>query len=611
MLIAVPGLITSILLLQGGASSQAQGGPPPTVEAIAADTGSMRHANRRTPPLARATRAIGARGSIRVDGKLDDAIWAQASPVTEFTQSVPHEGDPATERTEVRIAYDEGAVYIGARMLDSQPGGIRGQLARRDADTESDRFEVALDSYHDHNTAFVFSVNPSGVKTDRVAGNDGSSSDNGWDPVWDVATRLDSAGWVAEFRIPLSQLRYSTARSQVWGINFLRRIHRKAETDVFAYSRPTDRGYTSFFAHLVGIENLPHARRLELLPYATMRQEHIDPGGSGNPFNDGSRHVGNVGIDAKYGVTSSLTLDATINPDFGQVDADPAFVNLTAFEQFLNERRPFFVEGADIFNNFNSNNQLFYSRRIGRPPQGSANDRDGFVDQPDHATIVGAGKLSGRAGPWSLGILEATTSREYATVDSAGLRFRDDVEPLTNYLVARGQRDWRSGADRLGFIGTAVNRSITASALEFLRRSAYVGGMDFGHRFAGNVYNLSGSIVGSRISGDSTAMQIAQLSSARYFQRPDAKTDRYDPNATSMSGWSGFLNLGKEAGDVQFGLNALATSPGFESNDAGFGRALTTLAIRRSLTDGGRSRASCSGSHLPGTTCSTWRTSIM
>ena len=566
------GLIATLLAAQTPAGSAAQpqhGGPAATPQAVAADTGTMRHANKRTPPLAYASRLISDAGGIHLDGKLDEPIWAHAVAMTEFSQTAPHEGAPATERTEVRLAFDDAAIYVAARMYDSERGGVRRQLARRDATTEADVFEVALDSYHDHNTAFVFNVNPSGVKVDRVAGSDGFSSDDGWDPIWEVATRVDSAGWVAEFRIPLSQLRFSTAKSQIWGVNFLRRIQRKAETDVFAYSRPSDRGYASFFAHLHGIEDLPALRRLEMLPYVTMRQERIDPDAANNPFNDGSRHVAGVGLDAKYGLTSSLTLDATINPDFGQVDADPAFVNLSAFEQFLNERRPFFVEGADIFN-FNANSQLFYSRRIGRPPQGSADSRGGFVDQPDHATILGAAKLSGRVGPWSLGVLQATTAREHATVDSAGRRFEDSVEPLTNYVVARGLRDWRSGADRLGFIATAVNRRIDNESLAFLRRSAYVGGVDFGHRFAGNVYNLTGSLVGSRISGDTLAIQRAQLSSARYYQRPDAKQARYEPNATAMSGWSGFVNLGKEAGDYQFGLNASATSPGFETNDAGF-----------------------------------------
>ncbi len=564
------GVCALLVAFQGNpAPAQQQGAPPPTPDAVAADTGVMRHANKRTPPLAHATRLPAAAGAVHLDGRLDEAIWSQAQPMSEFWQTAPHEGEPATERTEVRVAYDDGAVYIAARLFDSDPAGVRTQLARRDVLTESDLFEVAIDSYHDHNTGFSFRVNPSGVRSDRVIGSDGFSTDEGWDPVWAVATRVDSAGWTVEMRIPLSQLRFSTSSSQVWGINFFRRIQRKAESDVYAYSNPSDRGYASFFAHMHGIEQLPRLRRLEVAPYATTRQERIDPRGANNPFNDGSRQVAGAGLDAKYGLTSSLTLDATINPDFGQVDADPAFVNLTAFEQFLNERRPFFVEGADIFN-FNANSQLFYSRRIGRAPQASADARGGFVDAPDHATIAGAGKLTGRVGPWSMALLEATTARAHATVDSLGHRFTDEVEPLTNYLVARGKRDWRGGADQLGFIGTAVNRRIDAPALDFLRTSAYVGGIDFGHRFAGNVYNLTGSIVGSAVGGDTLAIQRAQRSSARYYQRPDATTPRYDPSATSLSGWSGVVNLGKEAGAYQGGLNASVISPGFEVNDAGF-----------------------------------------
>jgi len=253
----------TVLLQQTTAAQQA---PPPAPEAVAADTGTMRHANGRTAPLAVALRLPTSGGAIHVDGKLDEPIWERARVMTNFSQTAPSEGSPATERTEVRIVYDDEAVYVGARMFDSDVHGVRSQLARRDASTEADLFEVAFDSYHDHNTSFVFGVNPSGAKTDRLVGNDGLSSDDGWDPVWTVATRIDSAGWTAEFRIPLSQLRYSTARSQVWGVNFFRRIHRKAETTVFAYSSTQDRGYASFFAHLLGIENLPRSRRLELAP---------------------------------------------------------------------------------------------------------------------------------------------------------------------------------------------------------------------------------------------------------------------------------------------------------------------------------------------------------
>ncbi|MEK6769055.1 MAG: DUF5916 domain-containing protein, partial [Gemmatimonadota bacterium] len=526
-------------------------GPNPSPAALAADTGTLRHTHGRTPPVATALRVPG--GVIRIDGRFDDPAWAQAEPITAFTQVVPHEGDPATERTEVRIVYDDDAIYVAARMFDSDPHGVRTQLARRDAFTEADQFRVAFDSYHDHNTSFGFSVNPSGVKLDVQIGQDGFSYDQGWDPVWDVATTRDSLGWTAEMRIPLSQLRFPQAETQVWGINLFRSIQRKAEDVVFAWSPRTDRGYASFFGHLFGLSQLPQPRRLEVLPYITAREERIDPGTTGNPFNDGSREIASAGLDLKYGLTSNLTLDATINPDFGQVEADPAFVNLSAFEQFFGERRPFFIEGADIFRF--GGQQYFYSRRIGRSPQGFADSRGGYVDQPQNATILGAAKLSGRTGGgWSIGLLEAATAREFATVDSAGTRFQDEVEPFTNYLVARGKRDFHGGSTQIGFIATAVNRSIDDSRLDFLRTSAHAGGFDFGHRFSHNRYNFTGSVGFSRIAGDTLAIQLAQRSSARYYQRPDADYVEYDPTRTSLSGWTASLRLGKEAGRYQFGI---------------------------------------------------------
>ncbi|HXV85167.1 MAG TPA: DUF5916 domain-containing protein, partial [Gemmatimonadales bacterium] len=547
---------------QGGST---RNGPPPTPAALAADTGVARHSSGRTPPLALTARVPP--GAIHLDGRLDEAAWTRAHPISEFTQTAPREGETATERTEVRLVYDDDAMYVGARMFDSDPAGVRSQLARRDAYTEADQFQVAFDSYHDHVTGFVFGVNPSGVKTDQLIGQDGYSWDEGWDPVWGAAARQDSLGWTAEIRIPFSQLRFSSAERQTWGVNLFRRIQRKAEEVRFAWSPPSDRGYASFFAHLHGLEGLPQPRRLELLPYVTGREERIAPPTPGNPFNDGSRELGTAGLDLKYGLTSSLTLDGTFNPDFGQVEADPAFVNLSAFEQFFQERRPFFVEGADIFRF--GGQQFFYSRRIGRSPQAFADARGGFVHQPENATILGAAKLSGRAGGgWSLGLLEAVTAAEHAAVDSAGVRFRDPVEPLTNYLVARGKRDLRGGSDQVGFMVTAVNRRLDDARLDFLRNAAYAGGIDFGHRFGKNAYNLSGSFAFSRIGGDTLAIQRAQRSSARYYQRPDADYVDYLASRTFLTGWAASLSLGKEAGAYQFGVFGNARSPGFEINDA-------------------------------------------
>jgi hypothetical protein len=568
-------LVVSLVLQQQQSPRPRVTGPVPSAAALAADTGVLRNTNGRPAPYAEALRIRGA--APRVDGELSDAIWAVARPVTEFTQNEPHDGEPASERTEVRIVYDDGAIYVAARMYDSEPTLVRSQLGRRDSDPPADEFRVDFDSYHDHRTAFGFGVNAAGVRQDVAYANDVAYGDLSWDPVWEVVTRRDSLGWTAEMRIPLSQLRFANAPVQVWGVHFRRWIHHKAESADFGWSSQTDNGFASWFGHLHSLRGLPQPRRFEALPYVTATEERIDPGADANPFNDGSRERLTGGLDLKYGLTSNLTLDATINPDFGQVEADPALVNLTAFESFFPERRPFYVEGAEIFR-FGEGGAFrvgganyFYSRRIGRAPQGFARARGGFVDASESSTILGAGKLSGRtAGGWSLGLLEAVTAREYATVDSMGVRFRDEVEPLTSYTVVRGRRDSRRGASTVGFIGTAVNRDIGAASLDFLRTAAYAGGVDFTHRFNRNRHMVWGSVGLSQIRGDTLAIQRAQLSSARYFQRPDAHHVQYDPARTSLAGWMGTLGFSKDAGDWVYGVTGQALSPGFEINDVGF-----------------------------------------
>jgi len=554
-----------------------QTAPAPGLLSPAVDTTRLRHANGRVPPRMVAVRAQG--GAPRIDGRLDDPVWALAEPVTQFRQQSPRDGDPATERTEVRIVYDDEAVYVGARMYDSEPSRIAAQLSRRDNISQSDMFEVDFDSYHDHRTSFQFYVNPLGVKMDYAGSNDFGSGDAGWDPVWDVAAQRDSLGWTAEFRIPLSQLRFPNTPAQVWGMNFFRYIQRKGESDVWSYSSQTDQGYASFFGHLLGLANLPQPRRLEVLPYATGVEERTSTGAPGNPFDDGSREVGRVGLDLKYGLTSNLTLNATVNPDFGQVEADPAEVNLTAYETYFSERRPFFVEGAGIFSGISpgmiqvNGPQFLYSRRIGRAPQASAEYRgdSAFTDEPTSTTILGAAKLSGRtAGGWSLGLLEAVTDREFARVDSAGVRFRDEVEPLTNYAAVRAKREFGNGATTLGFTGTAVNRRIDDARLDFLRTAAYAGGVDFGHRLSHNRYSFFAALGWSYIRGDTVAIQQAQRSSARYYQRPDAGYVSYDPARTSLSGWNAALGFSKDEGSTNYSIGATATSPGFEINDLGY-----------------------------------------
>ena len=565
------------VLLVAALAVQQQAALPLRNAPLAIDAAALRHRDGRMAPVMTAVRAMAA--TPRIDGRLDDVAWTLAEPATDFRQRSPRDGDSATERTEVRIVYDNEAVYVGARMFDSEPARIAAQLGRRDDLGASDYFEVAFDSYHDHLTSFLFYVNPRGVKMDLVASTDFPFGDTGWDPVWEVATERDSLGWTAELRIPLSQLRFSSTATQVWGVNFIRFVQRTGEDSWWSYVPQTQQGFASNFGHVLGLAELPQPRRLEVLPYVAGIEERIDPGASTNPFNDGSREVGRIGLDLQYGLTSNLTLNATVNPDFGQVEADPAQVNLTAYETYFLERRPFFVEGADIFRAVSPGNipvngpELLYSRRIGRSPQGSALDRgeDSFVDQPSNTTILGAAKLSGRTGSgWSLGFLDAVTAREYATVDLAGARFRDQVEPLTNYGVLRAKRDFRGGATTLGFTATSVNRRIDDARLDFLRTAAHAGGMDFHHRFAGNRFMGFATLGYSYIGGDTLAIQTAQRSSARYYQRPDAEYVSFDPARTSLYGWNAAAGFSEEAGATKFAAGVQATSPGFEINDLGY-----------------------------------------
>ena len=555
------------------------------LQATAPDSTALRHPNGVAPPVATAVRAAQAPA---VDGRLDDAAWALATPVTDLTQSDPQEGQPATERTEVRFVYDGDALYIGARMFDREPRKIAHHLGRRDSFTQSDDIRILLDSYHDHRTAFRFIVTPDGVRGDLQFGDDGNFADPSWDPVWEAAARVDSLGWTAEMRIPLSQLRFSRARDQVWGLRIVRTILRKNEIDIFPLVHKTDAGFVSHFAHLAGLRDLGDPKHVELLPYS-LASGTYQTAIPGNPFTPGSDYTGKAGLDLKYGVASNLTLDATLNPDFGQVEIDPAFVNLTAFEQFLPEHRPFFVEGADIFNfgggsggflQFGNAPQFFYSRRIGRAPEGSPTSSGQYVDIPQNTKILGAAKLTGRApSGWSVGVLDAVTSLAQATVldTTSGTRFHDDVEPTTNYFVARVRRQFHGGSDGLGFIATASDRAIRAPALAVLRSAAYDWGVDVRHRWANNTYGLAADIGASYITGDTAAINAAQLSSARYYQRPDAGL-HYDPTRTSLAGVTGDVYIDKLAGAWLWGGAVSITTPGFEVNDLGFQRRVDRIA---------------------------------
>ena len=517
-------------------------------------------------------------GAPRLDGRLDDPVWQQAAPISEFTQVEPEDGAAPSEETDVRVAYDGAALYVGARMYSVDPEGVTGRLGRRDSYTSSDLFTVAIDSYHDHRTSFRFRVNPRGVRFDDVTANDDDEGDESWDPVWDVATRVDSLGWVAEIRIPFSQLRFSAADEQLWGINFTRLIFAKNELVRWSWAPNTEQGFASQFGHLQGLRGLEQPRRLEVLPYVVTKSDHLQGADPNDPFHDGSVQSVTGGLDLKYGVTSDLTLDATVNPDFGQVEADPAVVNLTAFETRFEERRPFFVEGANIFQ-FGAGSggfvfgapELFYSRRVGRSPSRTVFEPDAYVDNPTATRILGAAKLSGKTGGWSIGFLDALTRREHAQIQTPdGERTSELVEPLSNYGVLSVRKDLREGATGLGFLSTMVVRDLSDPALAGLRASAFSGGADFFHRFADNQFAVSGTASGSYIHGDTLAITIAQRSSARYFQRPDQGYVSVDRGATGLAGYAASVQVGKVSGNWVYGTDAYAYSPGFEVNDAGF-----------------------------------------
>jgi hypothetical protein len=522
-----------------------------------------------TQPSLPVSQAVRATGRVHLDGKLDERAWVEA-PVTDiFTQIDPLEGQPASQKTEVRVVYDDDALYVGARLHDS--GRITARLGRRDMPLgDSDWFGVMIDSYHDHRTAFGFDVNPAGVRRDEVKTID--QDDNSWDPVWEVVTSLDTAGWVAEYRIPFSQLRFESLADQVWGIQFERVIGRNREYDVSTFIPKRERGGVPRYGHLSGLRDVQPGKRLEFLPYTVSRAEYIDRGL--NPYKTREEYNATAGLDLVVRASSNLTMNATFNPDFGQVEVDPAVVNLGVYETFFEEKRPFFVEGSEIFAfgaEGTSGGQLFYTRRVGREP--SLAPPTQRADMPDATTILGAAKLSGKAAGWSLGVLEAVTDRESA-------RFRDAndadrkavVEPLSNYFVGRARRELRDGRTFVGGIVSAVNRRLETDVLaSTLRKSAFAGGVDFRHELGDRTWVIHGDAEASRIAGTTSAMVLVQQQPNHYLQRPDADHLEVDSSATSLAGYSVNLTLAKQQGEHWRGSVAGAlTSPRYEVNDMGF-----------------------------------------
>lgn len=499
----------------------------------------------------------------RIDGRADDETWSMAAPITGFRQWEPVEdGDPSF-RTEARIAYDTRNLYVLVRNYDPHPDSLLSVLQRRDGMALSDDIIIGIDSYNDKRTGYMFRLTPSGTMSDGYMFNDGNE-DWGWNAVWEGAARIDSLGWTAEFRIPLSQLRYVPQGNNTFGVLVMRRIARRGERVSWPLFRRSRTGMVSQWASMPGFAGLPAPRRMELMPYSVAKYG-ASPRGDGSPRNAGATQIG---ADLKVGLTSNITLDAAVNPDFGQVEADPGVLNLSAFEQFFAERRPFFLEGVGIFQyNIDCNDGqctgLFYSRRVGRSPQLRGNYGD--AASPLQSRILGAAKVTGRLGNGlSVGFLDAITQRE------AGTELRT-IEPQTNYAVLRLQQDLRGGNSGVGLMLTNTARQNDEWTNDILRSNAWTGGLDARHRFASNRWQLSGQLAGSYVTGSARAIALTQRSNVHLYQRPDADHIAYDSTRTHLSGMLAQAAIEKQGGGItRLHSSVWYMTPGFEINDLGF-----------------------------------------
>ncbi|TFH01961.1 MAG: hypothetical protein E4H13_03450 [Calditrichales bacterium] len=522
-----------------------------------------------------------ATSAILVDGILNETVWSQKEGISNFTQRNPNEGQPATFKTEVHIFYDDEALYIGARMHDPSPDSIIARLGRKDDLIKADAFYMFIDPYNDKRSGYYFALNAAGTFYDGVMYND-EWNDNSWDGIWEGKVSINESGWTAEMRIPYSQISFVKTDQTIWGINFNRDIARINEEDFLVFTPKDGSGFVSRFPSLVGLENISPTGSVELLPYTTARAEKLSAG-QNDPYHEGTKIFNDIGGDFKWKLGSDLTVNGTINADFGQVEVDPAVVNLGDVETYFSEKRPFFVEGSSIYQfgnggsrsnwSFNwSNPSFFYSRRVGRTPQGSLPDHD-YADVPNGVRLLGAAKLTGRIGAdWNIGMIHAVTDREYGRYQSDGKQYESEVEPLSYYGVFRAQKEIDQGRQGIGLISTASKRYFKDDLLrDQIGSDAYTLGLD-GWTFLDKdeMWVVTGWWGMSHVMGNPTYMSALQQNSRHYFQRPDATHLSVDTLATSMTGLSGRISINKQKGNVIFNSALGFIDPKFEINDLGF-----------------------------------------
>lgn len=484
--------------------------------------------------------------------------------MTEFRQFDPGEDQPTQFRTEVRVAFDDKFLYVLVRAFDPHPDSIKSLLSRRDVKTASDQIKIFIDAYHDRRTGVELAINPAGVKRDFFIYND-NVEDATWDGVWDAEARIDSVGWVAEFRVPFSQLRFTVRDAHEFGFGVWRDIARHNQRDAWPMYKMSARTLMSQLGTIDGIEGIAPARRLELLPYAVANSV---PRSATLPAGNHAQLAG--GLDMKAGLGPNVTVDATVHPDFGQIEADPAVLNLSAFDIRFDERRPFFQEGAGLYKCNGPCEGTFYTRRIGRTPQLAGAGDPGFTN------ITGAAKITGRfANGVAFGLVDATTER----VRGANLQ---TIEPQTNYLIARGLRELRGGRAQFGFQITDVRRQLDAATSPLLRRNATTVLVQGYTRFARDRWELTGYSVFNTVHGSASAIAATQRNSVHYFQRPDHEAI-YDSTRRSLSGFVVSAGVKQVGGKLRYENNFRYASTGLEFNDIGFVNLINDVSFRQSL----------------------------
>jgi hypothetical protein len=525
-----------------------------------------------------------ASGDIILDGIPEEDAWNGVDWGGHFIQRQPHEGSPPAQKTNFKILYDQDFLYVAYLCHDLAPDSITKHLGRRD-EFPGDWVEINIDSYHDLRTAFSFTISVSGVRSDELISNNGNNWDASWNPIWFAKSHINDAGWTAEIKIPLSQLRYGKEPEKVWGIQITRILFRKDERSVWQPIPQNSGVWVSAFGELHGIKGLPVHRQVELAPYITSQADKYERE-PGNPFATGSDTKLSGGLDGKVAVTNDLILDFTVNPDFGQVEADPSQVRIDGFQNFFSEQRPFFIESRNIFDYQLTGSQaggdydsdlLFYSRRIGSSPHKYPQVNKGeYVDIPQNTSILGAAKFSGKTkSGWSIGILESITQREKATIDFQGQRRKELVEPLTNYFVGRMQKDFKEGNTIIGGIITGVKRE--GGLQDLLHRNAWTAGLDFLHYWKNRTWYIRGNMIVSRVAGSKEAIRLTQTGFEHLFQRAGASEISVDSNRTSLNGMGNTIRFGKIGGRpgklgqvFQFETGLTTRSPGLELNDIGF-----------------------------------------